>query len=79
MCLYIHNYVHLRDFSPGGPDIYPLFHFISSCGLADHIGLAHFCDIKISIFGRDFHSFSYYTMSSETLTYRIQIRFCQFL
>jgi hypothetical protein len=40
--------------SPEGPNIYPLFRFISSGDPTGQIGSAHFCDIKISILIRNF-------------------------
>jgi hypothetical protein len=41
---YIHNYVHFEDLSPGGPNICPLFHVISSYGLPEQIGSVSLCD-----------------------------------
>jgi hypothetical protein len=81
MYLYIHNYVYVyfKDLSPDELKVYTIFHFILSCDPADQIVSANFCDIKISIFRRDFHSFNCCMISSRTLTYRIEIQFCPFL
>jgi hypothetical protein len=65
MYLYIHNHAYVKDLSSYGPNIYPLFHFISSCDSPDRIGSAHFCETKITIFRRFCHSFNYSMISSH--------------
>jgi hypothetical protein len=61
------------------PNIYPLFHFTPPCDAADRRGSDHFCEIKMSIFTRDSHFFTYPMISLQTLTYRIEIQSCPFL